>query len=163
MGSTFAWERHLRGSGILPRSRLEAAPIIPHHWPPNQESRLKGGSIGCWWRWQEWTRRCAPRPTGVLRTSKTGCAAFCEPATLVRLAPSAQMKRGCPRGQPHFMLVEVARIELASASPTLRGLHAYTVFNLTMGYPTGRENSQPAQQGFNGLSPEHARAAVLCR
>ncbi len=40
-------------------------------------------------------------------------------------------------------LVEVARIELASASPLPRGLHAYSVINLTAGYPTGRENSQP--------------------
>jgi len=62
-----------------------------------------------------------------------------------------------------FLLVEVVGIEPTSASPTLRDLHAYTVFNLTVGYPTGRENSQPAQKGFNGLSPEHARAAVLCR
>ena len=44
-----------------------------------------------------------------------------------------------------LMLVEVARIELASASPTLRALHAYSVFNLTACYPTGRENSQPVQ------------------
>ena len=43
------------------------------------------------------------------------------------------------------MLVEVARIELASASPTLRDLHAYSVFNLAVGYPTGRENLQPVQ------------------
>jgi len=61
------------------------------------------------------------------------------------------------------MLVEVARIELASASPPLRGLHAYSVINLTAGYPTGRENSQPVLKGFNGSSPEHALAAVLCR
>jgi len=37
--------------------------------------------------------------------------------------------------------VEVARIELASANPPPQGLHAYSVFNLAMGYPTGRENS----------------------
>jgi hypothetical protein len=36
-------------------------------------------------------------------------------------------------------------IEPASASPPLRGLHAYSVFNLIAGYPTGRENLQPAQ------------------
>ncbi len=42
-------------------------------------------------------------------------------------------------------LVEVVGIEPTSASPTLRDLHAYSVFNLTVGYPTGRENLQPAQ------------------
>jgi len=43
------------------------------------------------------------------------------------------------------MLVEVVGIEPTSASPTLRDLHAYTVFNLAAGYPTGREDSQPVQ------------------
>jgi len=62
-----------------------------------------------------------------------------------------------------FLLVEVARIELASASPPRRGLHAYSVFDLTASYPTGRENSQPVQKGFNGSGPEHALAAVPCR
>jgi len=42
-------------------------------------------------------------------------------------------------------LVEVVGIEPTSASPTLRALHAYSVFNLAVGYPTGRENSQPVQ------------------
>jgi hypothetical protein len=32
-------------------------------------------------------------------------------------------------------------IEPASASPLPSGLHAYSVFNLTMSYPTGREDS----------------------
>jgi len=59
--------------------------------------------------------------------------------------------------------VEVVGIEPTSASPTLRDLHAYSVFNLTAGYPTGRENSQPVQQGFNGSGPERAFTAVLCR
>ena len=36
-------------------------------------------------------------------------------------------------------------IEPASASPPLRGLHAYSVFNLIAGYPTGREDQQPVQ------------------
>jgi len=36
-------------------------------------------------------------------------------------------------------------IEPASASPPLRGLHAYSVFNLVAGYPTGREDQQPVQ------------------
>ena len=31
-------------------------------------------------------------------------------------------------------------IEPASVSPPLRGLHAYSVFDLVTGYPTGREN-----------------------
>ena len=44
-----------------------------------------------------------------------------------------------------LMLVEVVGIEPTSASPTLRALHAYSVFNLAVGYPTGRENSQPVQ------------------
>ncbi|MFT4564523.1 MAG: hypothetical protein ACI9BW_004290 [Gammaproteobacteria bacterium] len=44
-----------------------------------------------------------------------------------------------------LMLVEVVGIEPTSARPTLRDLHAYSVFNLTVGYPTGRENSQPVQ------------------
>jgi len=59
-------------------------------------------------------------------------------------------------------MVEVVGIEPTSASPTLRALHAYSAFNLATGYPTGREDLQPVQQGFNGLSPEHARTAVLC-
>ena len=42
-------------------------------------------------------------------------------------------------------LVEVARIELASASPPRRGLHAYSVIDLTKSYPTGRENFWPVQ------------------
>jgi len=60
-------------------------------------------------------------------------------------------------------LVEVVGIEPTSASPLLRDLHAYSVFNLAAGYPTGRENLQPVLKGFNGSSPEHALAAVLCR
>ncbi len=66
-------------------------------------------------------------------------------------------------GSPFFLLVEVARIELASASPPRRGLHAYSVFNLTTSYPTGREDSQPAQLDFNGSDTEQAIAAVPCR
>lgn len=34
-----------------------------------------------------------------------------------------------------------ALIEPASASPTLRALHAYSAFDLAMGYPTDREGS----------------------
>ena len=59
--------------------------------------------------------------------------------------------------------MEAAGIEPASASPPLRGLHAYSVFNLIAGYPTGREDLKPAQLGFNGLDPEHVLAAVLCK
>lgn len=44
-----------------------------------------------------------------------------------------------------MVLVEVVGIEPTSASPTLRALHAYSVFNLAASYPTGRENSQPVQ------------------
>jgi len=44
-----------------------------------------------------------------------------------------------------LVLVEVVGIEPTSASPTLRALHAYSVFNLAAGYPTGRENLQPVQ------------------
>jgi len=40
-------------------------------------------------------------------------------------------------------LVEAAGIEPASASPPPKDLHAYSVFNLTVRYPTGRENEQP--------------------
>ena len=60
-------------------------------------------------------------------------------------------------------MVEVARIELASASPPPQGLHAYSVFDLAISYPTGREDLQPVQKGFNGSGPEHALAAVPCR
>jgi len=60
-------------------------------------------------------------------------------------------------------MVEAAGIEPASASPPLRGLHAYSVFNLIAGYPTGRENQQPVQKEFNGSDPEHVLTAVLCR
>ena len=41
----------------------------------------------------------------------------------------------------HYYLVEVVGIEPTSASPLPQDLHAYSVFNLAMGYPTGRENS----------------------
>jgi len=37
---------------------------------------------------------------GALRASKTDFVAFCELATLVRLAPSAQMKKARPMGEP---------------------------------------------------------------
>jgi len=40
-----------------------------------------------------------------------------------------------------FLLVEVAGIEPASASPPHQDLHAYSVINLAISYPTGRENS----------------------
>ena len=46
-------------------------------------------------------------------------------------------------------MVEAAGIEPASANPLPSGLHAYSVINLTACYPTGRENRQPAQLGFN--------------
>ncbi len=62
-----------------------------------------------------------------------------------------------------FKVVEVVGIEPTSASPLPKGLHAYSVFNLTTSYPTGREDSQPAQLGFNGLDTEQALAAVPCR
>jgi len=39
------------------------------------------------------------------------------------------------------LLVEVVGIEPTSASPLPRGLHAYSVFSLAMGYPTDREDS----------------------
>jgi len=42
-------------------------------------------------------------------------------------------------------MVEMAGLEPASASPPLRGLHAYSVFDLIAGYPTGREILQPVQ------------------
>ncbi len=106
---------------------------------------------------------CGDSPLrGALRASVGRVAASVELAARFDTAVKGHEKSR-HSGRLRSLLVEVARIELASASPTLRGLHAYTVFNLTAGYPTGRENLQPAQKGFNGLSPEHARAAVLCR
>ena len=42
-------------------------------------------------------------------------------------------------------LVEAAGIEPASASPPLRGLHAYPAIVLTPDYPTGREDPEPVQ------------------
>ncbi len=99
---------------------------------------------------------------GALRASKTGFAAFCEPATWLLFRTTVHKTKKPPKGG-FLVLVEVVGIEPTSASPTLRGLHAYTVFNLAVSYPTGRENLQPAQKGFNGLSPEHALAAVLFR
>ena len=50
-------------------------------------------------------------------------------------------------------MVEVVGIEPTSASPTLRALHAYSVFNLAAGYPTGRENRQRAWMSFNESTP----------
>ena len=60
-----------------------------------------------------------------------------------------QLASGFADVSPVFTLQLPAKatisIEPASASPTLRDLHAYSVFNLVAGYPTGRENQQPAQ------------------
>ncbi len=64
---------------------------------------------------------------------------------------------GPPGGGPYLLLVEVARIELASASPLLRGLHAYSVFDLTAGYPTGRENLQPVQSDLTAATLDPLR------
>ena len=63
----------------------------------------------------------------------------------------------------HFYLVEAPGIEPGSASPLPLALHAYSVFDLIAGYPTGREDLKPVQLEFNGSDPEHALAAVLCR
>ena len=59
-------------------------------------------------------------------------------------------------------MVEAAGIEPASASPPLRGLHAYPDIDLTPDYPPGREDPKPAQLGFNGSDPEPAVTAILC-
>jgi len=59
--------------------------------------------------------------------------------------PTSFCKFGPCQSAGPWNLVEVVGIEPTSASPTLRDLHAYTVFNLTAGYPTGREDSQPVQ------------------
>jgi len=58
--------------------------------------------------------------------------------------PGAKNDRASPEGRPR-QLVEAAGIEPASASPPLRALHAYSVFDLIAGYPTGREDLKPAQ------------------
>ena len=83
---------------------------------------------------------------GALRASVGRFAASDELATLVRFSQRSCKRKRATRWATLFrLLVEVARIELASASPLLRGLHAYSVINLTACYPTGRENSQPVQ------------------
>ena len=91
------------------------------------------------------TRCFAPRPAGVLawlaRISPPSAARL---NSLREYSSRHPTKKGRLSGSP-LLLVEVARIELASASPLLRGLHAYTVFNLAVSYPTGREDSQPVQ------------------
>jgi len=77
---------------------------------------------------------------GALRASKMDCVAFCEPTTWL-LFPATALKQKCRPNGRHRCLVEVVGIEPTSASPLPQDLHAYSVFNLTMGYPTGRENS----------------------
>ena len=42
-------------------------------------------------------------------------------------------------------VVEAAGIEPASASPTPCALHAYSVFILTLSYPTDGENTEPVR------------------
>ena len=84
------------------------------------------------------------RASHCVRPKRAG-AAFCEPATWLLFPATAPQNQKNRHEAVLLILVEVARIELASASPLLRGLHAYSVFNLTAGYPTGRENSQPVR------------------
>jgi hypothetical protein len=57
-------------------------------------------------------------------------------------APTSGALKGSERNS-YPVLVEAAGIEPASASYPLQTLHAYTVFNLTAGNPTGRVNQQP--------------------
>jgi hypothetical protein len=59
----------------------------------------------------------------ILRTASTGFADV-SPVITLRLPAKAT----------------ISLIEPASASPTFRALHAYSVFDLAMGYPTGRED-----------------------
>jgi len=93
---------------------------------------------------------------------KRTASRFVNPLRGFSSQPLAANKNAAHKGR-HCCLVEVVGIEPTSASPTLRALHAYSVFNLTAGYPTGRENLQPVQKKFNGSSSEQALAAVLCR
>ncbi len=95
--------------------------------------------------WWELTRAIlGPRPAGALRASKMDCVAFCEPTAWLLFPATVHLQKKPPDGG-FFVVVEVVGIEPTSASPTLRDLHAYSVFDLTAGYPTGRENLQPVQ------------------
>src|SRR5690606_25923399 len=71
-------------------------------------------------------------------------------------------KKGQQRTVDLLVLVEAAGIEPASASPTFRALHAYSVFVLAAGYPTDREDPQPARKGFSGSDPGPVLAAISC-
>jgi len=51
-------------------------------------------------------------------------------------------------------LVEAGGVEPPSVSPLPSALHAYTVFNLTVGYPTGRENQLRFRIGFSESTPD---------
>ena len=89
---------------------------------------------------------CGSSPLrGALRASKMDCVAFCEPTTWLLFPATAHAHKKNRLSAVLFLVVEVVGIEPTSASPLRQGLHAYSVFNLTTSYPTGREDLQPAQ------------------
>ncbi len=134
-----------RPSGALRASKMLAHFVNPLRGSASRavHTKEKGrltAAFSYWWRWRVWTRIAPKRSSPFGRTSCVqNAGAFCEPATRLRF-PRCPRKRKRPPNGSLFLLVEAAGIEPASASPPLRALHAYSVFNLITGYPTGREN-----------------------
>ena len=70
------------------------------------------------------------------RNASLACYAGNSPAAIQQIS-------GPPTGDQK--LVEAAGIEPASASPTSQALHAYSAFNLTLGYPADGEDLKPVR------------------
>ena len=100
-----------------------------------------------WWRWWEsnpGAPDAAKRIPLLNRRAECDGDESCVDGLRGETFRVVQNSRPCRQAGPGI-LVEVVGIEPTSASPTLRALHAYSVFSLAAGYPTGRENSQPVQ------------------
>ena len=110
-----------------------------------KQKRPPKGALFVWWR-RRGSNQSRPMSSPEQQTPTARLVCQCQtPSQGVtwESLPTRPNKKGPQRGPS--CLVEAAGIEPASASPPLRGLHAYSVFNLIAGYPTGRENLKPAQ------------------
>jgi len=89
---------------------------------PNDDlkSTLASVSFGCQW---------TARPTWKVNVNKTGI----------------YKEESRPRTALELQVVEAAGIEPASASPTSQDLHAYSAFNLALGYPAEKEDLKPVR------------------
>ena len=76
--------------------------------------------------------------------NKAGAQVVSHRQIVVRLVTRGALQHlqadGASQWEAPVCLVEAAGIEPASASPPLRGLHAYSAFDLVTGYPADGEN-----------------------